>query len=57
MAGTRAKYGSGKFPVLENNFPVLLSENSLFDNHGIAPKVPEASADSSSAAAPTGRLS
>ena len=32
--GPRARYGSGKFPAIENNLPCFLSGNSLFVNSG-----------------------
>jgi hypothetical protein len=49
--------GGGKFPVVENGFPVLSPEIPCSIDHGIASKVPEASADSRIAAAATSRLS
>jgi hypothetical protein len=48
--------GTGKFPVVENGFPVLSSEIPCSISQGIASKVPKTSAYLSITNAATGHL-
>jgi len=49
--------GAGKFPVVENGFPVLSPEIPCSIIQGIASKIPKTSADLSITNAATGRFS